>query len=154
MQAIEDIYRDHAKLVYHFLLSLCHQPDLAEELTQETFYQAIKQLDHFRGDSLVTTWLCGIAKNLYYSHLRKHPDTLELDEALHSPEQTDVSWQAIETMKVIHRLDNPFKEIVYLRLSSDLSFRQIGEILGQSETWARVNFYRAKQKIVEELHEK
>lgn len=150
---IEEIYQEHAKLVYHFLLSLCHDQDLSEELTQETFYQALKQLDRFRGESSVTTWLCAIAKNQYYTYRKKHPEIDELPKALAKTHDEVVSWQAIETMRVIHSLPTEQREVVYLRLSSDLSFRQIGEIIGQTETWARVTFYRAKQKIREELYE-
>lgn len=145
---MDDIYREHGRMVYHYLQSLGADDFLAEELTQETFYQALKSIDRFRGESRLTTWLCGIAKNVFYAHLRNNPAPLELEESY--PARA-ISWEAIETLKAIHRLAEPAREIVYLRLISDLSFRQIGEIMGQTETWARVNFYRAKQKLVEEI---
>ena len=79
---MEQIYRDHAKVVYRYLLSLTRKPDIAEELTQETFYQAVKSVDRYDGTSKVSTWLCGIAKNMWLAYLRKHPqmDPLSGDE--------------------------------------------------------------------------
>lgn len=150
MQSSDTIYQDHGQKVYQFLLGLCQQPDLAEELTQETFYQALKRLDQFRGQSSVTTWLCAIAKNLYYQHVRKHQDMVELNDQLVNKE---LAWDDVSIIKRIYQLENPGKEIVYLRLISNLTFRQIGEIMGQSENWVRVNFFRAKQKIGEGSHE-
>lgn len=73
MLSMEDVYREHSHMVYQYLLSLSHDADLAEELTQETFYQAIRKIDYFNAESKVSTWLCGIAKNLFYAYLRKHP---------------------------------------------------------------------------------
>ena len=80
MLSMEDVYREHSHMVYQYLLSLSHDADLAEELTQETFYQAIRRIDYFNAESKVSTWLCGIAKNLFYAYLRKHPPTEILDE--------------------------------------------------------------------------
>lgn len=148
---MDEIYREHGRMVFRYLLSLGAGAELAEELTQETFYQALKSLNQFRGESSAATWLCGIAKNVYRSYVRKNPPLAELNE----PAVIDrtFSWEAMDTLKIIHGLPEPGREIVYLRLIGDLTFRQIGQIMGQSETWARVNFYRAKQKIGEELHE-
>lgn len=146
---MDEIYQEHGRMVYHYLLSLGADHHLAEDLAQETFYQALKGLDSFREDSAVTTWLCAIAKNVFYSYQRKNPTNSEINENYPAK---DISWEAFETLQAIHRLPEPSREIVYLRLVSDLSFRQIGQIMGQSETWARVNFYRAKQKIVEEIN--
>ena len=69
---MEEIYQAHARTVYKFLLSQCHDADLAEELTQETFYQAVRSIDRFNGSCKVSVWLCQIAKHLWYRHLEKH----------------------------------------------------------------------------------
>lgn len=148
---MDKIYREHGRMIFRYLLSLGAGADLAEELTQETFYQALKGLKQFRGDSSAATWLCGIAKNVYRSHVRKNPPLAELSDDAIADEV--ISWESLDTLEIIHRLPEPGREIVYLRLIGDLTFRQIGQIMGQSETWARVNFYRAKQRVVEELHE-
>lgn len=146
----EELYKKHLKLVYHYLLSLCHSPELAEELTQETFLQALQSLDRFKGQSAASTWLCAIAKHVWYQHLRKHKEEAYLEDCAEQGHEI-VEWGTPEVLKIIYRLNNPMKEIVYLRLVSDLSYREIGEIMGRPENWVRVNFYRAKQKIVEEL---
>lgn len=146
----EELYKKHVKLVYHYLISLCGSTNLAEELTQETYLQALQNLDSFKGQSAESTWLCGIAKNVYYTYLRRQNKTLSLEE-VPEPSYEKMEWGSPHILKIIYGLKNPMKEIVYLRLISDLSYREIGEIMGQSETWVRVNFYRAKQKIVEEM---
>lgn len=126
MEDMEQVYRRHARTVYKFLLAQCRDPGLAEELTQETFYQAVKSVDRFDGTCKVSVWLCQIAKHLWYQHLRK-----QKREAPLSPED----------------LPEPAREVVYLRAFGGLSFREIGDVCGRTETWARVTFYRSKEKL-------
>jgi len=157
MNAIEDIYQKYAKTVYGFLLIRTNNPDLAEELTQETFYQAVKSIKKFKGDSSVSTWLCAIAKNIWYGYRKKNCySSLEEAENIGTStvEEDFISdWDNIKILKILHQLENPMKEVVYLRLIGNLSFRDIGEIMEQSENWARVNFYRGKEKIVKGVKE-
>lgn len=155
MDNMEQIYKQHAKTVYGFLLTKTQNPDLAEELTQETFYQAVKHLDTFQGNSSVSTWLCGIAKNLWYDTLRKqkrHTNSEELsDVPLPSAENEYFkSWDNVAILKQLHNLKEPMREVMYLRLIGNLTFGQIGEIMDKSENWARVTYYRGKEKIVKE----
>ena len=138
MLSMEDVYREHSHMVYQYLLSLSHDADLAEELTQETFYQAIRRIDYFNAESKVSTWLCGIAKNLFYAYLRKHPPTEILDE-------NSTLCKSAES-EVMSSLDK-----IHLRLYGNLSYAEIGEIMGKSENWARVTFYRAKEQLRKEL---
>ena len=151
------VYLEHADTVYRFLLAKTGSEDLAEELTQETFYQAVKSIDRFDGSCKIGTWLCGIAKNVLLAHLRKEKrGALSLEEVpeptVGSPEDEIMSETGREIIfAAIHKLPEPGREIVHLRLLGGLSFRQIGSIFGQSETWARVNYYRAKQITVKEL---
>lgn len=157
MDAMEQIYLEHAKTVYGFLLSRTHDPDLAEDLTQETFFQAVRGIDKFQGNSSISTWLCAIAKNLWREHLRKQAkeNTILNAEDVPPPIMEDGStpkWDDLEVLKAVHRLNDPMREVMYLRLSSNLTFGQIGEILGKSENWARVTYYRGKEKIVEEVN--
>ena len=113
---MEEIYQAHARTVYKFLLSQCHDADLAEELTQETFYQAVRSIDRFNGSCKVSVWLCQIAKHL-------------------------------DLLRQIHALPPSTREVVYLRAFGGLSFREIGDVLGRTETWARVTFYRGKEAL-------
>ncbi len=159
MDSMEQIYQQHARTVYGFLLTKTQNPDLAEELTQETFYQAVKNLHSFKGSSSVSTWLCGIARNLLYGHLRSRKRQEELAawkeqaaaEAVDSAEeQAFITWDNVHVLKLLHNLEDPMREVMYLRLIGNLTFGQIGEIMGQSENWARVTYYRGKGKIVKE----
>lgn len=156
MNAMEEIYMDHAKTVYGFLLTKTRDADLSEELTQETFFQAVRSIDKFKGDCGISTWLCAIAKNVWHEYLRKKEKEQKLtgDEALTaeiSSSSTPPDWEDVDILKAVHALKDPMREVVYLRLSGNLSFRQIGEIMGKTENWARVTYYRGKEKIVEEV---
>ena len=155
MANMEEIYQAHARTVYKFLLSQCHDADLAEELTQETFYRAVKNIGKYKGESSVSTWLCGIAKNLWYEHVRRQKKHMPLEEAEEIPvdsaeTQLFHSWDSIQVLRLIHNLENPMREVMYLRLVGNLTFGQIGEIMERSENWARVTYYRAKERIVKE----
>ena len=155
MDSMEQIYLEHAKTVYGFLLTRTGNPDLAEELTQETFYQAVKNIGTYKGKSSVSTWLCGIARNLWYEHLRKQKKHVPLEEAAEIPvdsaeKQMFHSWDSIQILRLIHNLENPMQEVMYLRLVGNLTFGQIGEIMEKSENWARVTYYRGKERVMKE----
>lgn len=156
MDSMEQIYMKHAKTVYGFLLSKTQDPDLSEELTQETFFQAIKGIDKFQGNCSMSTWLCAIAKNLWREYLRKQAKETDLPEGNDlSPPITgsmSLEWDTIDVLKAIHLLSDPMREVMYLRLISNLTFGQIGEIMGKSENWARVTYYRGKEKIIKEVN--
>ncbi len=155
MQKIDDIYQQYAQRVYKFLLSLSGDEDVAEEVMQETFYQAIKNIHKYDGSCKITTWLCAIAKNQLLVYQRKHPAMDEYDtsheQAPSTEQQVVQAYDKAELLKRIHSFDEPYREVLYLRLFGDLSFREIGEILGKSENWARVTFYRSKEKLRKEL---
>lgn len=152
---IEELYNEYFKMIYKYLLCLTHNHEIAEDLTQETFCKAIAKIDTFKEDCKVSTWLCAIAKNLWLNELRKDkrskmvtmnnlPNVQEDIEAKFLQEQNKE-----ELYKKIHELDSLIREIFYLRLLGNLSFKEIGDIMNKSEVWARVNFYRAKQKMKE-----
>ena len=159
MDDLESIYREHAEMVFKFLMSKTGSVDLSEELTQETFYQAVKSIDRYDGSSRISTWLCGIAKNVLLSHLRKNRQQTEPVEALteqyaRSAEDTVVANEETRAiLDAINDYPDPGGEILRMRIFGGLSFKQIGQIMGRTETWARVNYYRAKQSIVKELNE-
>lgn len=152
----EDIFQKHGKMVYRYLLSLCRDDALAEELMQETFYQAVKSANRYDGSCSVSTWLCQIGKHMWLRELRKrkHIADTELNEDMVSPEKTPEEqcmnrMAVMDTMKQVHQLPESEKEVVLLRATGSLSFREIGDIMGKSENWARVTFFRAKQKLIQ-----
>lgn len=157
MQSMDEIYQQYAQTVYKYLISKTHNEDLAEELTQETFCQAITSINHFNGKCKVSTWLCAIAKNLHLAYLRKHPaheDVDEVDVPVNSAENEALeNLGKVELMKKLHGLEEPYREVTYLRAFGGLSFAEIGEVLGKTENWARVTFYRGKEKLRKEVQE-
>ncbi|MFB0919616.1 MAG: sigma-70 family RNA polymerase sigma factor [Oscillospiraceae bacterium] len=154
---MDEIYQEHAKSVFRYLFSLSHDENLAEELTQETFYRAVYSAERYDGTCKMSVWLCQIAKHIWYQELekRKKNKTDELTEYIASSElsledRIIKNADKISLYRTINRLDGPMKEVVYLRLTGEFSFAEIGEILGKTENWTRTAFYRDKQKIVEE----
>ena len=156
MQSMDEVYQAYAGTVYKYLLSKTHNEDVAEELTQETFYQAVKSIERFDGKCKLSTWLCAIAKNQLLTYQRKHPPEESLED---NPELAGASAEAqvfsaerrVELMKKLHLCPEPFREILYLRIFGSLSFKEIGAIMGKTENWARVNFYRAKERLKKEV---
>lgn len=157
---IEELYRTYFDIVYRYIRSVSQDGSLAEEVTQETFFKALKKADQFRGDCDVRVWLCQIAKNTLYDHLKKQKKQLLGDEKLEKIESAGGELleeklaqrsQAMEIHKVLHRLSEPYKEVFSLRTFGELNFREIGMLFGKSENWARVIYYRARVKIREEL---
>ena len=157
---IKEAYEQYFNTVYGYLCTLTGgNYDLAEELTQETFYRATKKISEFRGDCKMSTWLCQIAKYVYYQSLDKKRRSKEVtfDEAveiaMHEEVQKSIedAEAKLHIYKVIHALPSPMRDVVMLRLTGELSFKEIGDVLGQSENWARVTFYRAKQILGNEL---
>ncbi|MEK4876661.1 MULTISPECIES: RNA polymerase sigma factor [Paenibacillus] len=155
MQDNERLYREYSTQVYKFVFSFCHNHLLAEEITQETFYRAIKSIDKYDGTCKVYVWLCQIAKHVWYQELDKQrkrkSEELEdapLANANSTESQLIFAQDKMDLFKQLHLLDPNTKEVLYLRLTGEFSFREIGEILGRDETWARVTFYRGKQKLM------
>ena len=156
MHEFEEIYERYFKDVYKFALSLTHSADLAEEITQETFFKALKGIDCFDGHCKLFVWLCQIAKNTYFTSRQKIsredalPGELGLDND--SLEERFLDRETgFEIHKRLHALEEPYKEVFSLRTFGELSFRQIGELFGKTESWARVTYHRAKLKIKEDL---
>ena len=155
MLDLDTVYREEGALVYKYLCTLCRDEQLAEELTQETFYQALRSCDRFDGSCKVSTWLCQIAKHLWYREVERRKKTgVPLEEDLPALDPTaEEQLQSRETVMALfrraHALGADAREVFLLRLTGELSFREIGEIFGRSENWARVTYYRAKQKVTE-----
>ncbi len=152
---MEEIYRRYCIPLKKFAISICHDPVLADDLVSETFYRAIKNFDSYKEGNLFA-WLCTIAKNVYFNHLKKK-ENLNVsidDEDFHEvAASTNVEAEVIkreEKRKLdecLNSLSDTEKEVVKLRIESGLSFKEIGDVLHKSENWARVTFYRCKEKL-------
>ena len=152
---MEQYYKEFGRKVFLYLMTLCGNAGAAEELTQETFYRALRSVKKYKGESSVYTWLCSIARNAWLEELRKRRKykSEEISELIEdtSPrpdEEAESEDGRLRLLKKIHSLPETEKEIILLRASQELSFREIGEIFGKSENWARVTYYRAKQKLM------
>jgi len=151
----EGIYEQHAQSVYRYLFSLTGEADISEELTQETFCQALKSMDTYRGEASPQVWLCAIAKRLWFKELERRKRIAAVDESafasIAAPDDPEKDCEDRESKFILYRaiqqLDPDTREVIHLRLAGDFSFRDIGEILGRSEVWARVRFYRGKEKL-------
>ena len=156
-----EIYALYFQDVYKFLLALCHDEELAEELTQDTFFKAMKNYESFRGDCKISTWLCQIAKHSFFLYDKRRKRNVDLDAV--SNELADDTnsieillgqkEQAFEIHKLLHHLSEPFKEVFSLRVLGELSFRDIAKLFDKTESWARVTFHRAKLKLIEQIKE-
>ncbi len=157
MQDIEKIYEEYFETVNKYLFCLTHNSDISEELTQETFYKAVKKIDTYKGECKISVWLCQIAKNLWYDHCRKNKNIINIDENdlinKHMidtlDEQIISNDEKILLYKKMQSLDEKTREVMYLRITGELSFKEIGIILDKTENWARVTFYRGKNKLKE-----
>ena len=148
-----EIYNAHADDVYKFVLSLCKNKQVAEDVTSETFLNAIKAVDKFKGDCSVRVWLCQIAKNIYFNLAKRNKFITEMPDELPSDDRFEHKLfdksQAMEIHKILHLLGEPYKEVFSLRVFSELSFSDIGAIFGKPAGWARVTFHRAKNMLKE-----
>lgn len=156
---MDSAYQEYAKLVYRFLYTYTHDAHWSEELMQETFLRAVTSIHRYDGSCKLSVWLCQIARHILYQELRKKKrmETVELADQLSDHEaqdgETDVLRQESRTelYRAVHHLSEPEREVVLYRMTGELSFREIGEIMGRSENWCRTVFYRAKLKMKKEL---
>ncbi len=152
------IYAAYYERVYRFLLGLSQNHALAEDLTQETFLRAMKSAGQFDSRCSIVTYLCSIARNLYIDHCRKQRKEQPLNDA---QEQTSPDWsdalldreQALRVHRVLHELEEPYKEVFSLRVFGELSHAEIGALFGKNENWSRITFYRAKILLQHRLTE-
>lgn len=156
MQDFDKIYSEYFTEVHKFVLTLCQNSELAEEITQETFFKALKSIDSFKGKCRIGTWLCQIAKNTFYIHTKKYGRQTNFSlETVASYENIEQKFENKETAyrihKVLHKLNEPYKEVFWLRTFGELSFSQIAALFDKTESWARVTYYRAKTIIKEEV---
>lgn len=160
MTDFDEIYSMYFKDVYLYIRRLSGDEHIAEEITAQTFYKALKSLDKFRGECDVRVWLCQIAKNSYYSHVEKSKRLESLGGKSGISENGKSFTEKIEdkeasklVQEVLHSIDDPYKEVFMWRVYADMSFKEIGRIFSKSENWACVTYHRAKKLIKERLEE-
>lgn len=157
-ESIELLYRLYAKDLYNFILSICKDKNLSDDILQTTFVEAIKSIEGYKGQSSVKTWLFSIAKYQCYQHLKKKKIYVNID--YYNPisqdsviDTTITNIRSQDIMKHINDLDEPNRSIVILRIIGEYSFLEIGKLIGKSENYCRVTFYRLKNKIRKEFEE-
>lgn len=158
---IEQLYQLYFKDVYLYLRAISKSEDIAEELTQETFFKALKAINKFRGDCDIRVWLCQIAKNTYFKYCEKNkkmvtePMEENIQDTTISLEKEVVSRERVRVLKqLLKSMEEPYRKVFHLRVFGELSFREIGEACGRNENWARVTYYRAKNSLAKEMEEK
>ncbi len=158
----DEIYRVYFNDVYRYLLRLSGNEHMAEEITSDTFFKAMRSIKSFRGDCDLRVWLCQIAKNSFYTYVKKHRKTVILDEeALQDlpvpfvPMEEAIGRQEDlrQIQKTLHTLPEPYKEVFMWRVYAELSFKQIGEMWGKSDNWACVTYHRARKMIQDRWEE-
>lgn len=154
-EELDEIYRLYAGDVYRFALRLCHDEALAQDIVQDTMLKAVKSIDRFDGKCSLKTYLCTIARNLYFNHLKRADNrNLTLDEALDVSSEQSVEQKTLDKLRAqqihraLHKLGEPYKEVFTLRVFAELKYGEIGALFGKTDRWARVIFFRAKEKII------
>lgn len=156
-QPFEAIYQSYFDPVYRYALSLSGDAHAAEEITQETFFKALRSLNQFRGDSSIKSWLCAIAKNIWISEQRKKKaqpieEVSVLPDPGDGPEETILLQEdSMRIHRLLHRLEEPYREVFTLRTLGQLSFRDIGDLFGKTGNWACVTYHRARAKLKKEM---
>lgn len=161
MRNINELVEEYSNNIYKYLICLTHSKDIAEELTQETLYRAIKHINQLKDDTKIELWLCKIAKNLWLQDVQRKKRYINISDnnLIKMKSEIDIEEDLIQSDNInilyanIDRLDDISKEIILLRLNGDLKFKEIGGIYGKTENWARIMFHRAKQQIMKEVRE-
>ncbi len=165
MNDFDEIYRAYYKRIYYYMLDLSKDKDIAEEITQETFFKVLNKVSTFKGECKINVWITEIARNTYFNYLKKHKRETSLDnEAI---DESEIGNQMPESEKelmdkllskeihtILHELDEPYREVFWMRVFGELSFKEIGSIHQKTENWARVTYHRAKLLIKSKLEEK
>lgn len=158
----EKIYRTYFNDVFLYIRHLSNDDHIADEITSETFFKAMRSLDGFRGDCDIRVWLCQIAKNCYYSYLKRtgRIERIDDNELLNEPAQEETVEEQIlqqdearRIQRILHDIPEPYKEVFMWRVFADLSYKKIGQIFGKTENWACVTYHRARNMIKERLED-
>lgn len=158
MQNIDEMYNKYSEIVYKYVFCLTGNEDTAEEIVQETFLVAVKDINKFRGECKISTWLCQISKYIWYKRLKKQKKEISLDmlqDSLLIEESMEENLcnreDKIQLFKKLQKFDDETRNVMYLRIFGNLEYAEIAEIMNRTSNWARVVFFRGKQKLKEEL---
>ena len=154
MTDFEKLFIDNRDFIFKYLMKLTRDSSLAEELTQETFFRAYMNYSSLRDKEKASVWLCQIAKNTYFAvyNENKKRNSYENDLSDENVEDAFVQKEiSREALACLHQLEEPYKEVFMLSVFGGFSFKEISSLFGKSESWARVTFYRAKQKLSERI---
>lgn len=160
MADFEKIYKENFDFIYKYLLRLSGNNSVAEELTSETFFRAYMNISSLKDENKVSVWLCQIAKNSYYAYYNEQKKLGQLDEAANIKSEAEIEnlfeqkELSAKAFQCLHSLEEPYKEVFMLSVFGQLSLKDISKIFNKSESWARVTFYRAKQKLSERMKQK
>lgn len=160
MQDIEEIYKEYGEFVYKYVFCLTGEEDSTNEIVQETFLVAVKDINKFRGDCKISTWLCQISKYIWYKKIRKEKQKKEisldiLQDSLLLSESIEENFcnkeNKLELFKKLQKLDEQTRNVMYLRILGNFEYNEIAEIMNKTSNWARVVFFRGKQKLKEDI---
>ncbi len=159
MAIFKEVYEEYGRPVYHFLLALSGDALMAEELLQETFYQAFLHIDRFEGRCSIFTWLCQIGKNAWLKECKRtrrfdgsEAEAWKLEDQRGSPEEQVVKKDEYKRIRsAVYRLGEPYRDVFIMHVFGELKLKEIAALKGKTESWARVTYYRAKAMIMEEL---
>lgn len=156
MQDMELIYKEYSMVVYKYIFCLTQSDEISKEIVQETFLEAVRSINKFKGDCKISTWLCQIAKYIWYKNLKKKNKEISLEEinnnALIENSIEDIvcdNEEKITLLKEIQKLDSETRNVMYLRILGNLEYNEIADIINKTPNWARVTFFRGKEKIKE-----
>lgn len=159
----EKVYKEYFNDVYLYIKRLSGDEHIAEDITSETFFKALKSIDSFRGECEIRVWLCQIAKNSFYTYIKKNSkiQNIEESELINLPDnknnvadEVQSKLQAFEIQRILHEIDEPYREVFMWRVYADLSFKEIAGIFNKNENWACVTYHRARNQIKKRLEEK
>lgn len=158
----EQIYSTYFESVYRYIWKLSGDEHIAEEITSETFLKAMKSIEDFRGDCDMRVWICQIAKNTYYSYMKKSHRMVSVDEIeiqsitdsnAFIEEQIGIQEEIRQIRKILHMMSDPYKEVFMWRVFGEMSFKEIGALYGKTDNWACVTYHRARKMIQDRLEE-
>lgn len=158
----EQIYSTYFESVYRYIWKLSGDEHIAEEITSETFLKAMKSIEDFRGDCDMRVWICQIAKNTYYSYMKKSCRMVSVDETEYQSitdpnafieEQIGIQEEILQIRKILHTMSDPYKEVFMWRVFGEMSFKEIGALYGKTDNWACVTYHRARKMIQDRLEE-
>lgn len=157
-EMLDEIYKTYAKKLYRYIFNLCRNETLAEDILQDTMLNAVMSIDKFKGECSLKTYLCRIARNIWLNYVKRAENkNVPIDDSMEFvaddsvEEQLNNKMQSQAIHRVLHTLDEPYKEVFTLRVFAELKFNDIGNLFGESANWARVTFFRAKEKIIRQL---